>query len=483
MSREQEIAYLSDEGHYTDIIDVLGNIPESELSFFEVCQLAMAYNNVDRLQDSIDVLMQVWDIGEQHAVWNYYLGYALVFSGQKQEARARLLRARELDPYVPAEAILHYCICYDENEGQPIENMLPVWVCQLVGGILENGTIVLPEYNVKIEPWVQAIDVRDASTMVTLCFNITLPTGAVLFELCAGLGENVLDAITTALGSFYSGIYSAVYNLCHNNVPCSVEDTTHRMWNVYLGNIVSMGATPVVANDYYYNLFKNTLPNYLCNRSTVYMKIYGAKHGENITPECRVNNAISRTLSDILQPQIATWPSSVFSSHKQFLLFMPENTDAVSRYPYTQQEIDEHVKTAVSLFCDKNIEYSAVHPLLAETLNDANLASELYGFIPELCAEQAFEKVTSPDEIHIYVKGEEHIYTKWQITAYHLIADALEKGFQNNLFPEDAFRECIFCSSTFNVIRNAKEEKNVDLTQTGGVITHYYTFNDNYTAR
>jgi|GEM_PF-2165551 len=483
MSREQEIAYLSDEGRYTDIIDELGNIPESELSFFEVCQLAMAYNNVDRLQDSINILMQVWDIGEQHAVWNYYLGYALVFSGQKQEARARLLRARELSPDVPAEAILHYCICYDENEDQPIENMLPVWVCELVGGTLESNTIALPEYNVTIEPWVQAIDTRDATTMATLCFNITLPTGTVLFELCAGLGEDVLDATSSALGSFYNGIYSAVCKLCHNNTLCSIEDTTHRQWNVYLGDIVSMGSTPATPVDCYYNLFESTLPNYLCNRATVYVKIYGAKNDDNITAECRVNNVISHTLSEILRTYIAAWPVSTFTSLKQFLLLEPTDKSTEKRYPYTQQEINEHVKTAVNLFCDKNTEYGDIHAKLAELLSDADLASELYGFIPELCAERAFEKITSPDDIHIYINNKEHIYTKWQVTAYHMIDEALEEGFQNNLFPEEAFRECVFCSSTYSVICKAKEESNADLAENGTTITHYYTFNDSYTVR
>jgi hypothetical protein len=243
---------------------------------------------------------------------------------------------------------------------------------------------------------------------------------------------------------------------------------------------VSIGTAPAVSQNFYLDLFKKEIPDYMGGKKIVYLKVYGAKTGDSVTAECRVDDYVSNTLSEILHGSVTKWDDTKFASHKQFFFFVCDNPGLA--YPYSQKQMDAFVKKTIELFCDRSVNYGDIFPMLVDTLNDASLAAELHGFIPELCAQMAFEKIISPDKFTISTgDGEPVEYTKWQITAYHMIDFALCKGFQNKIYPENAFSECVSSSSTYNVIQKAKEN-NVDL-ENGGKISCKYNFQQGYIAR
>lgn len=479
MTLQEQIANWSREGAFDQIISAAEKVPKEELDLFCTCQLALAYNNTNRLQDTISLLMNIEEMAQGFAPWNFYLGYALLFSGRKEDALRRLLKARELDGRTPAESLLHHCICYDGTTQTPDQRMLLQWVCTLVNGELNGEAVVVPQYNLRIYPWFEQLQANDSNALANINFNLQLQDGTSLFECCVGIGKQVRDAVCAALGSFYLGIYSVLRNLYQSRRLEQIQDSGSRTWNVFCGEIVGMGNNPYVPGDYYWNLLQEAIPNYLSGRSLVCLKIFGSKNGDEITAECRVNDVVSHTLSKLLQASVQQWPAEGFASHKQFFLFSSEDT----KYPYSQEQIHTYVNKAVALFCDPQTAYSEIYAKLAEYTGDADLADELYAFIPELCAARAFEKITFPDEIKIQAGSRKITCTSWQVTSYYMIDAALSSGFRTQMYPDHAFRDCVSVSSTFHLICQAKEDKGVDLAEQGGTVTHYFNFNDNYTLR
>lgn len=479
----EDIHKWSSEGNFDKIIEALEPIPESELPMYELLQLALSYNNKNRLQDSIDLLMTVWDIGEEDPVWNYYLGYALVFSGRLHEARECLLRARSLDPEAisaqNAEKILHYCICYDDNENEtPTNESLTRWVCDMLDGEIDGGIVRIPKYNIKIQPWFDRLEIKENSTMAVAYFDIILENGDTLFECCASNASNALGAVTALLGSFYIGIYSAIEKMFQDRPFIEFKDKQMRTWKVFDGDIIGMGEYTGMDHYHCWELLKESISDYLNSRGLTYVKIFEMKSDDYITSECRINNIESQALGEIIRSDVESWQNQSFSSIKQFFFFTCDNPT----YPYTQHEINEYTKIAVNMFADQNIDYNDILDTLTDVIGDSSLANELYAFIPELCASRAFEKVTSFDEMKINVGDNEISTTKWQVTSYYMIDSALDYGFRNNLFPENAFKDCVVVSSTINVISNAQDQ-GVDIIETGGNISHVYNFSDDYILR
>ena len=439
-----------------------------EKSFTDILNLACEYNNSDRLQDSIDLLNTVRDTGKDNAVWNFYLGYALLFSGNKQEARHHLLYARELDPRIPAEGLLYYCVCYDGSPDSEIDDIhLNKWLGQM-----------LPDPDLKISAKIESLR-TDGLSFATLYFYVTTKTGDNFFECCAGVGNEPRGAVAEALGNFYLSFYSALKKTYQDQFFTEITDGNSKTWKVFAGEAVSMGPCPVVENTFYWDLLKQVVPDYLGSGKTVYIKVYVAKNGDAVTAECRVNDFISHDLGNVLHGPVSEWTNETFASYKQFFFLV---CGEEAPYPYSQGQIDDHVKTAMELFNDRTLNIADIFGKLADVTKDAGLADELTGFIPELCAERAFEKIIFPDKIMISSGGQPVEYTKWQITAYHMIYTALDKGFRENIYPEEAFRECVLTSSTYNVICKAKES-DVDLVEQGGSIRHHYNFHNTYIAR
>ena len=474
----EQISLWNDEGMYDKVIEAVGGIPESELDYAALLGLALAYNNTDRLQDSIDLLMKMRSTGEDDAVWNFYLGYALLFSGRRQEARMHMLRARELDPRVPAEKFLHYCICYDGGQDEKIDNTsVNRWICEMLDGTQEDDASYVPDVGVRI--LADAGFKTNGYCSATLDIDISLQSGESFYECCVGVGKDARDAVCPALGSFYLGFYTGMRRMLSGQPFAEITDQRSRIWKVFSSEVVGMGEHPKVPEIFYWELLKRAVSDHLGNRKIAYMKVYGAKRGDSVTAECRVDDTVSQGLGELLRSSVSGWESEGFASHKQFFFMMYGEDET---YPYSQEQINGYVKAAMEILSDQNKKYEERFSALVDLTGDAYLADELRGFIPELCAERAFEKLTSADRLTISAGGGSKEYTKWQITSYNMIGKALDIWIHSNIYSELAFRECVIASSTYGVILKAKEDGS-DMAERGGMIRHYYNFHEGYIAR
>ena len=76
----------SDQGEPELIIEYVNELPAECRTFPVVCQLGCAYNNTNQPKAAIAVLHEVEADGENHPVWNYFLG--LLCIGRKGTGEA-----------------------------------------------------------------------------------------------------------------------------------------------------------------------------------------------------------------------------------------------------------------------------------------------------------------------------------------------------------------------------------------------------------
>lgn len=439
---------------------------EENQNLIDICQQALEYNNSNRLQESVDLLLSVADEGQYNAIWNYYLGYAQLYLGKKEEARTLLLKARALHPLIPIESILPDCLCADGVPADQVDNdYLLARLSELVGSAAEDGAVRIPETDILITLNLDQMQSNDAKTMFSAVLSLWFSwTGQedTVYDCAVGLGAHPKDALNNAFLNFYIGVYAMMRNVVQNQSTDQLVTTfggkEHR-WKVYRSGAIQMGQPLPVTDDFYWDILKEDLPNYLGNQRIVPMKVYNSHTGTEIIAECRLNDIIAQDLTKKLSAVAETWENERFTCHKQFYLLVQEE-ETFTPYPYTQAEIDQFTQTAVEIFADPEIDYDDAFERLTEKIHDRDLCHELFSFIPELSAAQAFEQVKISDLFTICLGENENdpLFAQWQITAYHRISQALYRGFRGDSYPENSFSRCVSVSSMYNAICSAKEQ-------------------------
>ncbi|MCL2148621.1 MAG: DUF6348 family protein, partial [Methanomassiliicoccaceae archaeon] len=382
------------------------------------------------------------------------------------------------DPRVPAEGLLHYCICYDggPDEGVGADDVVG-WMREMLGGVMDGGRISVPDIGawVSVYPQLRAEGICAA----ILHMDIGLPSGESFYECSVGTGDDFRRAATTAIGSFYMGFYKGLRRMLSGAPVAEAVDSRSRRWNVFASDLVGIGDHPRVPDGFYWGLLGQAVPDHLGGRGVAYMKVYGARSAGTVTAECRVDDVVSGALSGILAGHVSEWGGDGFASHKQF--FFLARAEPGDTYPYSQGQIDGYVSAAAEMYA--HTEYDEVFPALRRLTGDACLADELHGFVPELCAHRAFDKVVMPERFSISADGRTEEYTRWQVTSYNMIEKAVGAWLDGGP-AQEAFQWCVSVSALYGGVIKAKEG-GTDVTEEGGEIklSLDYNFHDGYVAR
>ena len=202
---------------------------------------------------------------------------------------------------------------------------------------LREDSIFFPEWNLTIQTTVD--DLRDNAAI--LSFYLSNPEWEnAVYECSVGIGSSQEQAIGMAIGSFVFGMMSAVKALmkdlghslgnctCEFNVghlQTSLDNQTYN-WRVYEGDVVTIGNKSSETSSYW-NIVKDDVKNQLGNQKISYIKIYGAKNGDNITGECRINDIASLELSKKIADYVSAWDVETFVSQKQFIFLRQEEAE------------------------------------------------------------------------------------------------------------------------------------------------------------
>lgn len=354
--------------------------------------------------------------------------------------------------------------------------------------IIEGNRLILPEWDISVIPGVAEIK----KNLVNTYYYIQSPDwDRTLYECSVAVGADMHQAMGMAQGGFIFGIADAIKAMMHNENPRELETefagNTHK-WKVYLGNIVGMGQVPDdTLADIYWEALREGIAKRIGNQKLCYVKIYGANIGDgNYTGECRINDIKIDELSGIVENMVKAWGTEQFGSHKQFFMIKQEKTTILD-YPFTLEEIEDKTEIAMRLFedCETEEEYEMFWKKLIQAVGDKNLAWELYAFIPEICAQNAFDEIAFPETIAVYAPDGSTEYYKTQLASYYPILDGVFRTFNKGVLKDadKVYRQYISISSIWSVICSAKEQ-GYDLTQEkGGQLCIMFNPEDDYRVR
>lgn len=345
---------------------------------------------------------------------------------------------------------------------------------------VEGNRIYCPDWQITIEPWIEQVDQRGA----VVNFHVSAPQwGKDLFECCAGMGSDTKQALGMACGSFLFSFMDGIVQMESGQNGESLETEfagkPHR-WKAYLSNIVGMGNSPQTEDArVYWDALKEEVVKRLGNQKLCFVKVFLSRSGENITGECRIDDVKSEALSSIVADMAKEWDAGYFASHKAFF-FIRQEEETVQPYPYAGRQgweiLREKVRTAALMFhaSGDQEQYETLPERLAQALGDATLAAECYSFLPEICAENAFDQITYAETVEILPYGREAVTCyKNQLADYWPLHNALFSLFEEGAFGDaanDIYREYIGMSAIYSVICQIKE-KNGNDAMGGGVLS------------
>lgn len=335
--------------------------------------------------------------------------------------------------------------------------------------VVEGDHIYYPGWQVTVAPRIVQLTERSAQ----LDFYVSAPQwDEPLYECSVGMGTSAESALGMACGSFLFSFLQGIARMELEESPKLLKTDfaghPHR-WRVYASNVVGMGESPQLENqEGYWEAFKEEIAKRLGNQRLCYVKIYGAKSPGQVTAECRIGNVKSEELSGRMAKIVEQWEVEQFASHKQFF-FICQEEETTLENPYAglsgRALLKEKVKTAALMFYGSRSQeaYDSLPQRLSEALGDATLATECYSYLPEMCAENAFDALTYPEAMQIKVGDAPPVTCyKSQLADYWPIRSALFALFEEGAFGEDAdkvYRDYIGMSSIYSVISQIREKE------------------------
>ncbi len=123
----RKINQLHEEDEHEKIIEIITSIPNEEMNTELFSLLARAYNNTEEYDKALDNLMYIREECIDDNLWNYRVGYAYYYNGNKENAEIYFKKAYDLDNE-DSDAYNFYILCSeDRDEGINFEKRVNIF--------------------------------------------------------------------------------------------------------------------------------------------------------------------------------------------------------------------------------------------------------------------------------------------------------------------------------------------------------------------
>lgn len=494
----RQIETLHEKEEHGEIIRLLRGLPPEELDYQLTCLLARAYTNLDDPEawpEALRLLNLAAEEGREDPAWYFRLGGVHCrMATPEDKAKAEALFEQGfalLPPDSPEAADWHrrcdavlaacqislerqaawdaYGDSLEPEKAQPFLRSGVLAGCFPVESRVEGDTIFLPKWQARLFPRVDQLSPRSA----VLSLWMEAPQwGRELYECSAGMGQSPSQAIVMAadifLSTFIQGLWRMEERMEPRHLTTAFAGRTHR-WEVYPSDIAGLGAAPAPEGQPWWDLLGEDIARRLGNQKLCYVKIYGARMQGEITGECRIDDIKSEELSQAVARVVEKWPEAQFASQKQFIfLRQAEETTLPDPYlgPEGRNRLRAVVTRAAELFrqCRSEEDYDSYTRRLGEEIGDMTLAAECLSFLPELCAENAFQQLQVAETVEIRRDGlpPEVVY-KNQLADYYPLRSALQAIFTEGIFGtreenNALYRKYIGYSATGGVVQQLRQQ-------------------------
>ena len=487
-----KLQQLYDEGKHKDIIKLILSLPEEQLNDDIKAQLAVAYNNTAEYDLAIETLNSLSEEAKNHHTWFYKIAYAYLGKSNINDAdnninialdilnaNRSIISDEEYDYFnylysnlkeEIKEGSMHYeANAVDINEQDSIIKDISSILSNDIDNEIIEGSIVIKKWNIFINADID--DITDKSAVIN--YYVSSPDwDRYIFECCASAGKDTSTSIGLSNGSFAFGIMTGIKAMYENKILDEAETEfvgKKHKWRVYTSNLVNMGSDngkPKNVNVYW-DMFKDDILKRIGNQKICWIKIYGAKAANGYSiGELRINDINIPELSDKMNEYVKTWNDADFSSDKQFF-FLVQDDETYTPYKFTNEEIYNFIKAYSNIVLnleESEKSYNKLQDFAEELVKDYTLASDLFLFLPEICADnEFFDELHSSEKINFNFdsKDKNCILYKTQLHTYHLINNYLFELFRENAFngkENELYAKFINMSALYNIYMQVKED-------------------------
>ena len=509
---------LYEKGNHKEIIQLILSLPKEQLNDDIRGQLAVAYNNTAEFDLAIETLNSLSEGAKSNHTWFYKIAYA--YSGKSDIGNANLNIDRalytletnkpsisneeynyfrnlynDLKEYIQSASIHYEANSIDiDNHDSIIKDISSILSNYIENEIIE-GSIVIKKWNIFINASIASIKGRNATVNYYIS---STDWDRDIFECCASAGKDANTSVGLSNGSFIFGIMTGIKAMNENRIFDEVETEfvgKKHKWKVYTSNLVNMGADngkPKNVNIYW-DMFKDDILKRIGNQKICYIKIYGAKAGNNYSiGELRINDVNIPELADKVNEYVKTWNETDFSSDKQFF-FLVQDNETYTPYPFSNDEILKFIQeySNIVLNTEESEEsYEKLEELSTQLTKDYSLSTDLFLFLPEICADnEFFNELHSSEKINFNFESEEKncsLY-KTQLYTYYLINNYLFELFRENAFngnENELYAKFINMSALYNIYSQVKEDyEKKNKTLENLKVNLSFSVNNNYEIR
>ncbi|MEI0518582.1 tetratricopeptide repeat protein [Brachyspira murdochii] len=111
----EQINQLHENDEHEKIIEIITAISNEERDSELFSLLARAYNNIEKYDEALDNLMYIREEGIDDALWNYRVGYAYYYKGDKEKAENYFKKAYDLNSE-DTDAYNFYMLCSEDRD-------------------------------------------------------------------------------------------------------------------------------------------------------------------------------------------------------------------------------------------------------------------------------------------------------------------------------------------------------------------------------
>lgn len=364
------------------------------------------------------------------------------------------------------------------------ESLVFQYLKELCGdGEIQHDIFVLPEYQIYI--YADVLNVDDNMAQVVFQIHHDELEDPIIDPVC-GLGDSETQCLKDACENFYRHDLQMLLKCLDQ------EQTTQIIGRTQENHAFDFYSSPITAHGKREGNLPDTFWDWLCegikkrlgNKRLYWVKVYCAKMGRKSDIEVRINDVLSKELSDQLKDYVNGWDCiDGFHTEKQCFFFYQKDSTYVAPV-FTREETINYAKKAIQMFekCKTKDDYKKLRIQLIKLCKDESLGMELFGFLPELYCKHVFSDLEYGEQLFLIQKGLPTIELyQSQVRSFSYIDDTLRRHLKNEHISQSVIEQIAEFSANYRAVQKAIEEgSEVSELYTPGI---GYLVKENYILR
>ena len=327
-------------------------------------------------------------------------------------------------------------------------------------GEIQMGAFVIPEHQIYIYADILGGD----ETMVQIVFQIHHESleDPIIDPVC-GLGMNYEECIKDACDNFNRHDIKLLIGALEKDKTQTVIIKTleNHAFDFYASKVSLHGKREGIMIESFWDMLQEQILKRLGNKHCYWIKIYCAKMGRKSDVEVRINDVLSKELSDLLKDYVNNWDCiDAYHTEKQSFLFYQKD-DTYTPPVFTKEQIVTYTKKAIQMYekCEDKEAYKKLRIQLIKLCKDESMGMELFGFIPELYCKHVFSDLECGEQLFLIRKGEPTVELyQSQVRSFSYIDETIRKYLKNENPSQALIEQIAQFSANYRAIQKALDD-------------------------